>query len=807
MMKLGIVKVFIVLSFMAGAISAQSLEIRQVENFCEDWKFHLGDITNGNDPALNDSEWRALNLPHDWSIEGKFDENNPATVGGGALPGGVGWYRKEFSVPSSYSGKRIFIEFDGIYLNSRVWINGVYLGNRPNGYISFRYELTDYLKYGDKNLIAVKVDNSKQPNSRWYSGSGIYRNVRLTVTNPVYVDTWGTYITTPLVADSVSEVNLEITLRNANKKDASVNVKTVIYDAGMNQIAASETKAEILAGGNKKVIQKFNVEKPKLWSIENPYLYKAYTAIYEDGKIQDDYITPFGIRTINFDAEKGFFLNGEHIKIKGVCNHHDLGALGAAVNKRAIERQLEILKRMGVNAIRTSHNPPAPELLDLCDKMGFLVMDEAFDIWKKKKSEYDYALYWDAWHKKDLEDMILRDRNHPSIILWSIGNEVLEQWDKEDSLGIKITQELASIVKKLDTTRPITAACNGTSPDNPLFRSGALDIIGFNYHHDEYPDFPKKFPGQKFIATETNSALATRGHYDMPSDSVRIWPERWDKPFHDGNPDNTCSAYDNCRTPWGSTHLDTWKIVKKYDFVSGMFIWTGFDYLGEPTPYGWPSRSSYFGVIDLAGFPKDSYYFYQSEWTDDKMLHLFPHWNWNEGKPVDVWSFTNLSEVELFLNGKSMGKKIKSEDSMRLIWSLKFEKGALKAVGMSPGAALVKKNYTAGKPYKLRMEADRNVIRADGKDLSFVTVKVLDKKGNLIPDADYTVKFEIEGPGKIVGVDNGLQTSLEPFKANYRRTFNGMCLVIVQSDKNYGEIELKAVAENLIPSEMIIYTK
>nr|WP_157867363.1 beta-galactosidase GalB [Melioribacter roseus] len=807
MMKLGIVKFFIVLSFMAGAISAQSLEIRQVENFCEDWKFHLGDITNGNDPALNDSEWRALNLPHDWSIEGKFDENNPATVGGGALPGGVGWYRKKFSVPSSYSGKRVFVEFDGIYMNSQVWINGVYLGNRPNGYISFRYELTGYLKYGEKNLLAVKVDNSKQPNSRWYSGSGIYRNARLIVTNPVYVDQWGTYITTPLVSDSVSEINLEISLRNSNEKDALVNVKTVIYDPDMKQIAALESKTEILAGGNKKVVQKLKVEKPMLWSIDNPYLYKAYTAIYENGTALDDYITPFGIRTINFDAEKGFFLNGEYIKIKGVCNHHDLGALGAAVNKRAIERQLEILKRMGVNAIRTSHNPPAPELLDLCDKMGFLVMDEAFDIWKKKKSEYDYALYWDAWHKKDLEDMILRDRNHPSIILWSIGNEVLEQWDQEDSLGIKITQELASIVKKLDTTRPITAACNGTSPDNPLFRSGALDIIGFNYHHDEYPDFPKKFPGQKFIATETNSALATRGHYDMPSDSVRIWPERWDKPFRDGNPDNTCSAYDNCRTPWGSTHLDTWKIVKKYDFVSGMFIWTGFDYLGEPTPYGWPSRSSYFGVIDLAGFPKDAYYFYQSEWTDDKMLHLFPHWNWNEGKPVDVWSFTNLSEVELFLNGKSMGKKIKSDDGMRLIWPLKFEKGALKAIGMSPGAALVKKNYTAGEPYKLRLEADRNVIRADGNDLSFVTVKVLDKKGNLIPDADYTVKFEIEGPGKIVGVDNGLQTSHEPFKANYRKTFNGMCLVIVQSDKNYGKIELKAVAENLIPSEMIIYTK
>ncbi len=806
-MKIRIVKLIMIFSLIAETVLSQTLEIRKVENFNDDWKFHLGDITNGNDPSLNDTQWRKLNLPHDWSIEGKFDKNNPATVGGGALPGGVGWYRKEFIVPDAYTGMRVFIEFDGIYMNSQVWINGTYLGNRPNGYVSFRYEITDYIKCGDKNLLAVKVDNSKQPNSRWYSGSGIYRNVKLIVTNPIYVDHWGTYITTSTVSDTMSAINLEITLRNDNGKDASINVKTVIYDADMRQISAVETKTEIPAGGNKKVVQEFSLEKPRLWSIKNPYLYKAYTIVYENGIALDDYITPFGIRTINFDAEKGFYLNGEHIKIKGVCNHHDLGALGAAVNKRAIERQLEILKRMGVNAIRTSHNPPAPELLDLCDSMGFLVLDEAFDIWKKKKTEYDYALYWDEWHKKDLEDMILRDRNHPSIILWSIGNEVIEQWNKEDSLGINITRELASIVKNIDKTRPITAACNNTSPDNPLFESGALDIIGFNYHYEEYPDFPKKFSGQRFIATETNSALATRGHYDMPSDSIRIWPERWDKPFYDGNPDNTCSSYDNCRAPWGSTHLDTWETVKKYDFISGMFIWTGFDYLGEPTPYGWPSRSSYFGVIDLSGFPKDSYYFYQSEWTDNKMLHLFPHWNWNEGKTIDVWSYTNLSEVELFLNGNSIGEKIKSDENMRLIWKLNFEKGILKAVGTSPGVLIVKKNYTADKPYKLRMEADRNVIRADGMDLSFVTVKVLDINGTVVPSADCLIQFEMDGPGRIVGVDNGLQTSHESFKANYRKTDNGMCLVIIQSDKNYGEIKLKAIADNLLPSEIIIYTK
>ncbi|MGK9477656.1 beta-galactosidase GalB [Melioribacter sp. OK-6-Me] len=806
-MKVKIANLIMILCLIAEMALSQTLEIRRVENFNEDWKFHLGDITNGNDPALNDSQWRQLNLPHDWSIEGKFDENNPATVGGGALPGGIGWYRKEFLVPDSYAGKRIFIEFDGVYMNSQVWINGAYLGNRPNGYISFRYELTDYIKYGDKNLIAIKVDNSKQPNSRWYSGSGIYRNVRLVVTNPIYVDQWGTFVTTPFVSDSLSKVNIEITIRNDNDKPASVNIKTVIYDAEMRQIAVAESETKTIASGVTKFAQNFHLHNPQLWSLRNPYLYMAHTTIYENGRTVDDYITPFGIRTISFDAARGFYLNGEKIKIKGVCNHHDLGALGAAVNKSAIERQLEILKRMGVNAIRTSHNPPAQELLDLCDSMGFLVMDEAFDIWKKKKTEYDYALYWDEWHKKDIEDMIMRDRNHPSIILWSIGNEVIEQWDKDDSLGVKITKELTSIVKSIDSTRPVTAACNNTSPDNPLFESGALDLIGFNYHHEEYPDFPKKFPGKKFIATETNSALATRGHYDMPSDSIRIWPERWDKPFYDGNPDNTCSSYDNCRAPWGSTHLDTWKTVKKYDFISGMFIWTGFDYLGEPTPYGWPSRSSYFGLIDLAGFPKDSYYFYQSQWTENKMLHLFPHWNWKEGDNVDVLSYTNLSEVELFLNGHSIGKKFISDENLRLIWSIKFKQGTLKAIGASEGTVVVKKNYTADKPYKLRLEADRNVIRADGTDLSFITVKVLNINGNLVPNADCLIQFEIDGPGRIVGVDNGLQTSHEPFKANYRKTFNGLCLVIIQSDKNYGEIKLKAEAENLIPSEIIIYTK
>ncbi|HEX9975013.1 MAG TPA: DUF4982 domain-containing protein, partial [bacterium] len=457
----------------------------------------------------------------------------------------------------------------------------------------------------------------------------------------------------------------------------------------------------------------------------------------------------------------------------------------------------------------TSHNPPAPELLDLCARMGFIVMDEAFDMWAKKKTDYDYALEWDAWHQRDLEDMILRDRNHPSVFIWSIGNEVMEQWDQPpDSSGIHITRELVALVKSLDATRPVTAACNGTEPTNPIFKSGALDLIGLNYHHQQYPNFPGTFPGKRFIATETTSALATRGHYDMPSDSIRRWPYRWDQPFLDGNPDNTCSSYDNCSAPWGSTHEETWKIMKKHDFLSGMFIWTGFDYLGEPTPYGWPSRSSYFGIIDLAGFPKDVFYMYQSEWTNKPVLHVLPHWNWNEGDTVDVWAYSNCEEVELFLNEESLGIRKKSGDDLHLEWRLSFVPGTLTAVARTDGIEILTEEIkTAGAPAKIVLEADRNIIAADGKDLSFITVKVLDQNGIVAPRADNLINFEVAGQGIIAGVDNGCQSNHEPFKANYRKAFNGFCLVVIQSTEKVGNITLKATADGLEEATVNISSK
>lgn len=793
--------------FTAKALSEDKQ--RNSKLFCKAWRFYLGDCANAQDPIFDDSQWRPLNLPHDWSIEGKFSKDNPASPGGGALPGGIGWYRKTFTISETEKEKLIFIDFDGIYRNSEVWINGHYLGKRPYGYISFRYELTPFLKYGkEKNVIAVKVDNSKQPNSRWYSGSGIYRNVWLVSTEKISVDHWGTFITTPEVNEHAAHVSVQIKVRNALDKDQAIKLRTILLDANGKEAASLTSDATVLKNSSHQIDQSFEVKNPLLWSIEKPQLYKAIISIEYDGKVHDDYETSFGIRSFSFDIAKGFSLNGKPVKIKGVCIHHDLGCLGAAINKRALERQLEIMKKMGANGIRTSHNPPVPELLDLCDRMGFIVMDEFADMWKKKKTDFDYALDWDEWHQRDLQDMILRDRNHPSVFIWSIGNEVGEQWDHKDSSGTVIAKELAGIIKKLDTTRPITANCNDIDTLNPVIRSGVLDLIGFSYNQNSYSNFPKIYPGKKLIGSETTSSLATRGSYDMPSDSIRRWPVRWDIPLTTGNADFTCSSYDNCSAPWGSTNEETWKLVKKYDLVSGMYIWTGFDYLGEPTPYGWPARSSYFGIVDLAGFPKDAFYMYQSEWTDKPMLHLFPHWNWKKGDTINIWAYTNCDEVELFLNGASMGVKKKVGDDLHLMWRLSFIPGVLKAVGRTGGKeVLIQEVKTAEQPAKILLEADRNIITADGKDLSFITVKVVDKNGVVVPHADNLINFSITGEGKIVGVDNGLETSDESFKANYRKAFNGLCLIVVQSDEKQGEINLNAKSEGLQESLITIESR
>jgi len=753
------------------------------ENFDAGWRFFLGDDRAAKQAGFDDGGWRKLDLPHDWSIEGAFSEKNSTGQHEGGLPAGVGWYRKHFRA----SGGRVFLDFDGVYCNSEVWINGHYLGLRPNGYISFRYELTPYLFADRDNVIAVRVDNSRQPNSRWYTGSGIYRHVWLVTTGEAAVDHWGVYVTTPDVSADRARVHVETSIYGKGE------VHTALYDADGRRVASTTG-------------QDLWVEHPHLWSPAHPYCYKVKTTVMQGGKVADEYETVTGIRYFSFDTARGFILNGEPLKIRGVCMHHDLGALGAAVNTRAMERQLQLLKTMGCNGIRTSHNPPAPELLDLCDRMGFIVMDEAFDMWKKKKNKYDYSLSFPEWHIRDLRDQVRRDRNHPSVFIWSIGNEIREQFD---STGIGIARELAACVRALDTTRPITSALTETdTAKNFIYRSGALDLVGINYNHRKYAEARKLWPGHPFIASETMSALATRGHYDMPSDSIRRWPAAAKAPLVGANADWTVSAYDNVSAYWGSTHEETWRVVKRLPFVSGLYIWTGFDYLGEPTPYPWPARSSYFGVLDLAGFPKDVYYMYQSEWTDRPVLHLFPHWNWKKGQVVDVWAYySQADEVELYLNGRSLGVRRKNDTSLHVQWRVVWEPGVLRAVSRKGGkTVLVRSVRTAGPAARIVLQADRSILKADGSDLSFITVRIEDAQGQLVPDAGNDLHFEVEG-GALAGVDNGYQADLESFKGMHHKAYNGLCMAIVRAGKKAGRIAVRVRAAGLQPASLVIITK
>ena len=774
---------------------ALSMQARQRDNFDKGWLFILGDSAQMATPTYNDNHWRKLCLPHDWAIEGDFYAGNPSGAGGGALPGGIGWYRKHFLLDcEAEPGGRYFIEFDGVYMNSTVYVNGQEVGHRPYGYSSFEYDITKYLKRGD-NVIAVKVDNSDQPNSRWYSGCGIYRHVWLTKTNAVHVKHWGVHVQTDA---KTGQIKVEADVEGNNYK-----VRNTVYDASGKEVG-------------------LKVKNPHLWSVEDPYIYKVRTQVLVGGKVVDEVWTTTGFRDFKFDAETGFWLNGKNFKLNGVCEHHDFGCLGAAVNEDAMHRKLSKLKAMGVNSIRSSHNPPAPELLNMCDTMGIIVMDESFDMWRRKKTAGDYARFFEEWHERDLSDLILRDRNHPSILMWSIGNEVLEQWSSADadeltleqanlilnaghdastlahgeemSPNSLLTRHLADIVKRYDTTRPILAGCNEPDPNNHLFKSGAIDIIGFNYHHQWVKDVPKNFPGKPFIFSESVSALQTRGYYKMPSDEITWAPQEWWLPYTD--PSYMCSAYDNMHASWSSTHEETWDVVKHNAFVGGQYIWTGFDYIGEPTPYGFPARSSYFGVIDLAGFPKDTYYMYQSEWTTKPVLHLFPHWNWLEGQQIDMWCYyNNADEVELFINGKSQGvrrktgeqpegrydmhnTKAKLNSEYHVGWRVTFNPGEVKVVARKDGHIVgEQKIKTAGAPARIRLSKDYQ-----GKNTTFITAEVVDKDGNLCPWADDMIYFISEGDGKILGTDNGCQTSMENFKAPQRKAFFGKCMVVVSGN-------------------------
>ena len=814
--------------FVALAVVTFRAEAREKINFDKGWRFILADSAQMSLAMYDDSAWRMLNVPHDWAIEGDFSASAPSGNSGGALPGGVGWYRKSFEVAAADKGKLFYIDFDGVYMNAKVWINGQLLGQRPYGYSSFRFDLTPHLKFGAKNVVAVRVDNSDQPNSRWYSGCGIYRHVWLVKTEKIHVAHWGTHV----VAEG-NKVSVSVSIDNNTTSQQTVVVRNKIISPAGVQVASASKKLSLNPSAKSiRSLSQLKVSRPQIWSCETPYIYKVVTTIEQNGKVVDTYETPTGFRTFKFDAEKGFSLNGKSMKINGVCQHHDLGCLGAAVNEDALYRQLRILKEMGTNAVRCSHNPPAPELLAMCDTMGLIVMDESFDMWRRRKTKNDYARFFDQWAERDLTDLVLRDRNHPSILMWSIGNEVLEQWSSADadtlsaeqanlilnaghdastlshgtemSVNSLLCKKLCEIIRRLDNTRPITAGCNEPDPKNHLFKSGALDIIGFNYHHQWVKDVPKNFPGKPFIFSESVSALQTRGFYMMPSDSVYKAPIEWWLPYQD--PSFQCSAYDNMHASWSSTHEETWDVVKHNDFVGGQFIWTGFDYIGEPTPYGFPARSSYFGIVDLAGFPKDSYYMYQSEWTDKQVLHLFPHWNWLDGQHIDLWCYyNNADEVELFINGRSQGVKAKKDDhEYHLMWRVKFEPGEVKAVARKNGKVVAEKTIrTSGAPAQLRMTSDR--IRfgnnPNGDNLAFITVEVIDKDGNLCPRADDQVFFEVEG-GRIVGVDNGNPISMERFKDTKRKAFNGKCLVVVATDG--GDVTVRAKGYQLGGSEVMV---
>ena len=819
-----------------SGLFAHPLSAREHQSFDRGWLFVLADSAGMQNSEYSDRHWRRLNLPHDWAIEGDFSPSNPSGASGGALPGGIGWYRKHFSLSPDEKYDRFTITFDGVYMNSTVYINGHKLGTRPYGYSTFEYDLTPYIYKKGDNVIAVKVDNSDQPNSRWYSGCGIYRHVWLTKTlKKAYIPQWGQYVSTTPKGDVKVKVNF-----HANGSRMKLAIRNTIYDAAGKVVARSQ--------GNQ--MQQLKVRKPHLWSIGKGYLYTVKSELVVNGKVVDTATTQTAFRDVRFDARKGFFLNGENMKINGVCEHHDFGCLGAALNEDALHRKLTILRDMGVNAIRSSHNPPAPELLNMCDSMGIMVMDESFDMWRRKKSNGDYARFFDEWHQRDLSDLVKRDRNHPCIIMWSIGNEVLEQWSDAaaDTLSLEqanlilnaghdastlahgdelsvnslLTRHLADIVKKYDPwgARPVTAGCNEPDPKNHLFKSGAIDVIGFNYHHQWVKDVPKNFPNKPFIFSESVSALQTRGYYRMPSDSIYTAPVEWWLPYTD--PSFKCSAYDNMHASWSSTHEETWDVVKHNDFVGGQFIWTGFDYIGEPTPYAYPARSSYFGIIDLAGLPKDSYYMYQSEWTKKPVLHLFPHWNWLPGQQIDMWCYYNQAdEVELFINGKSQGirkKKVHGEGNgaafdrsteYHVMWRVNFEPGEVKVVARKQGREIssqtiktvgpphhlvLKKTYQntlasavqtpSGVPADLQSAVKKGStslpgdLQSPSSPTTFVEVNVVDKDGNLCPNAENEIYFS--STAEILGTDNGNQTSLERFTDPKRKAFFGKCIIVLR---------------------------
>ena len=759
-------------------------------NFDAAWKFNLGDATNAQDPTFDDTSWTSLNVPHDWSISQPFEQNSPAGSGGGYLGGGVGWYRKTFSLPASSAGQRVIVQFDGTYMDSTVYMNGTQICARPYGFISYECDFTASAKFGGSNVLAVRLNN-QQPSSRWYSGSGIYRHTWLKTVNPVRVAYTGTQVSTPEVSTTSATVNLSVTLQNDGMSSQSALVASSIIDSTGAQVTQGSAPAITVAGatasapGTSTVTQTMTVANPKIWSLSSPALYSMVTTVTVNGAVVDTYATAFGIRTFAFNAGTGFTLNGESVKLNGTCNHNDLGSLGSAVNTRAIEKRLQMLKDMGSNALRTSHNPPAPEFLDLADRLGFLVMDEAFDCWDQGKNQYDYGRFFNQWGTTDIGAMVMRDRNHPSIIIWSIGNEI------PDDNNATVAQSLITAVKAKDTTRVIGQAFAEASPGAAV--APLEDVVGLNYAPYVYDSLHSSNPTWKFFASESSSAVRSRGVYELPVTSNILTSST-----------TQCSSYDNSVVSWGTSAEGSWQSVNTRDFIAGEFIWTGFDYIGEPTPYAWPAKSSYFGAIDTSGFPKDIYYFYQSRWNYDgpTMVHITPmDWtSWTAGESVPVYVYSNADSVELFLNGTSLGSKNvdpkpADPNSGHLQWSVTFASGTLEAKATKNGAVVATDTVqTAGAPAGVVLKVDRGSIAADGLDLAYVEADIVDSKGVLVPQADNEIDFSVTGPGTLVGVDNGNAISHESYKGASRAAFSGKALAIIQSTTSAGKVTIQATS-------------
>jgi len=779
--------------------------------------------------GYDDSGWRRVDLPHDWGVEGPFRQEYPGDTG--KLPWwGVAWYRRHIDIPAQDATRRVYLDVDGAMAYAAVWVNGHFAGGWPYGYASWRLDLTPWLEAGADNVLAIRLDNPPD-SSRWYPGGGIYRNVWLVKTQPVHVAQWGTFVTTPEITADSATVYVEATLENDTATTASAQVSTAIYDLGGDgrrapapAARAGAGAAEPIAAGRQALLsQSLTVAHPRLWDLGSPNRYVAVTTVTQDGRVVDEVETPFGIRTAAFTADKGFVLNGRLVPIQGVCDHHDLGALGSAVNTRALERQLQILREMGCNAIRTSHNPPAPELLDLCDRLGLVVMDEAFDCWGIPKRPNDYHLLFADWHEKDLRALVRRDRNHPSVVLWSIGNEIPEQEAPE---GWKLAAHLSAIVHEEDRTRPTVSACNKVASGYNGFQT-ALDVVGYNYKPDAYLAFRTANPQIPLLGSETASTVSSRGEYFFPVGDDKAG----------GRADFQVSSYDLYTPPWAKTPDVEFRGLDGAPFVAGEFVWTGFDYIGEPTPYNAdanflmdftdpaeranavavlarnariavPSRSSYFGIVDLAGFKKDRFYIYQARWRPDlAMAHILPHWNWPEriGQVTPVHVYTSGDEAELFLNGHSLGRKKRGPLEYRLRWDdVRYEPGELRVVAYRKGREWATDAVaTTGPAAKITLSADRAALRADGRDLSFITAAVADREGRVVPRSKNRMAFSISGPGDIVATDNGDATCLEPFQSKERAAFNGLALVIVRTRAGEaGTITLEAASGGLEPARV-----